>query len=153
MSVNYPYCELLRIIEECRNTFIQDTLLNNSSDLYDALYSDVNSEIFCIKMELYELLWIELHWKKIVDIIERYEMDSIDKKKLVSFFSEWYLNFISQWNFTELDFLVFEERKNILKALISANNEWDNNLKRMKVTFEQNKKSLTRKIKELERGI
>lgn len=152
MNSDFPYRIFLQIVEECRDKFIQDTLANNSPDLYDALYSDVNCEVFCVKMELYELKWIELHWLKIAEIIENKELTSKERDKIVSQLSKWYLKFISEWKYTELDSLVFEERKNILKALISVNNEWDNNIKRMKVSFEQSRKKLNQKIKELERG-
>ena len=152
MNSDFPYCVFLQIAKECREELIQDTLSKKSPDLYDALYSNINSEIFRVKMNLYELLWIERHWTKISEVIEKKELTATEKKKLVSQFSEWYLKFISEWKYTEFDSLVFEERKNILKALISINNEWDNNIKRMKVSFEQSKKKLNKKITELERG-
>ena len=152
MNSDYPHYVFLQIARECREELIQDTLSNNSPDLYDALYSDINSEIFNVKMELYQLKWIERHWTKISEIIEKKNLSSTEKRILVSQFSEWYLKFISEWQYTEFDSLVFEERKNILKALISVNNEWDNNIKRMKVSFEQSKKKLNKKITELERG-
>lgn len=40
----------------------------------------------------------------------------------------------------------------ILKSLISVNNEWEQNLKRMKVSFEKSEKILNEKIKALEMG-
>ncbi len=153
MNSDFPYRVFLKIVRECRDEFIQDTLAKNSPDLYDALYSDINSEIFCVKMELYELKWIELHWLKIAEIIEKKELSSTERKQIVSQFSKWYLKFISEWKYTELDSLAFEGRKNILKALISVNNEWDNNIKRMKVSFEQSKKKLSKKIEKLESGV
>ena len=60
MRNSYPYLEFMRIARECRNILIADTLHTNSPDLYDALYSDCRSQIFQIKIELYEIKWLEL---------------------------------------------------------------------------------------------
>lgn len=152
MNENFPYVTMLSIAKECRNQLIQDTLLGNSPDLFDALYSHVDSEIFRTKMEYYELTWIEFHWQKITDIIDKKNYSKTEKKELISQFSVWYNSFISEWNYSELDSMMFEEKRKILRALISVNNEWDKNIKRMKVSFEQSKKMLKLKIAELERG-
>ena len=54
MTNDFPYMKFLEISKECRNNLINDTLDKNSPDLYDALYSNADSEIFNVKMELYE---------------------------------------------------------------------------------------------------
>ena len=153
MNKDYPYRLLLKIAEECREELIQDTLTKTSPDLYDALYSNINSKIFPVKMELYELLWLELHWTKLSEAIEQQELTFSEKENIVLLFSEWYLKFISEWQYTTLDSILIKERKKILKALIWTNNEWDKNIKRMKVSFEQSKKELNIKISELEGSV
>ena len=45
--------------------------------------------------------------------------------------------------------VIFEERINILKALITVNNKWETNLKNMTVPFKRSKKILTEKIDKL----
>lgn len=152
MNSDYPYLEFIRIAKECRDILIEDTLSSNSPDLYDALYSNSQSQIHQTKLELYEIKWIELHWRKINETIENSDCSSSERKELISMFAKWYRDFVSNWNYTEFDTVIFEERMNILKALISVNNEWDSNLKRMKVSFEQSKKILNEKIKSLEMG-
>lgn len=147
MNSDYPYLEFIRIAKECRENLIQDTLEDSSSDLYDLLYSSMNSEIYKTKLELYEIKWMELHWKKINEAISNKECSITEKKELISMFSKWYRDFISHWNYTEFDTVIFEERMNILKALISVNNEWEDNLKRMRVSFEKDRKLLNEKIK------
>lgn len=152
MNSNFPYLKFLDISKECRNAMISDTLNDNSPDLYDALYSDINSEIYEIKLELYELKWLEMHWKKIEYFVDKRDCSITEKKELVSMFAKWYKDFVSNWNYTEFDTIIFEERMNILRALITVNTEWEQNIKRMKVSFEQSKKILNEKIKELEEG-
>lgn len=151
MASDYPYLEFIRIAKECRDTLIADTLEINSPDLYDALYSNSKSQIYQTKLELYEIKWIELHWEKINETIENRDCSLKEKKELISLFAKWYRDFVSNWNYTEFDTIIFEERMNILKTLISVNNEWDQNLKRMRVTFEQSRKILNEKIKTLEK--
>lgn len=150
MNRDFPYLKMLGIFRECRDTMIADTLNDNSPDLYDALYSNVNSKIHEIKLELYELKWIEMHWKKMNYFIDKRDCSVAEKKELVSMFAKWYKDFVSNWNYTEFDTIIFEEKMNILRALISVNSEWEQNIKRMKVSFEQSKKILNEKIKELE---
>lgn len=150
MSSDYPYLEFIKIAKECRIVLIEDTLSSNSPDLFDALYSNSQSQIHHIKLELYEIKWIELHWKKISEAIENRVCTPTERKELISMFAKWYRDFVSNWNYTEFDTVIFEERMNVLKALISVNSEWERNLKRMKVSFEQSKKILNEKIKTLE---
>ena len=145
MNSDYPYLEFIRIAKECRDILIEDTLSSNSPDLYDALYSNSQSQIHQTKLELYEIKWIELHWRKINETIENSDCSPSEKKELISIFAKWYRDFVSNWNYTEFDTVIFEERMNILKSLISVNNEWESNLKRMKVSFEQSKKILSEK--------
>lgn len=150
MNKSFPYLEFLNIAKECRKNMILDTLEGNSPDLYGALYSEFDSEIYEIKMELYELKWIESYWKEIEDVIERKEFSVKEKKELISMFSKWYENFVNAWNYTKFDTVVFEEKRKILRALITVNNDWENNLKRMKVSFDKSIKLLNKKIIELE---
>ena len=150
MISDYPYLEFIRIAKECRTILIEETLSSNSPDLYDALYSNYQSQIHQIKLELYETKWIELHWKKINEAIENRNCSPAERKEMISMFAKWYRNFVNNWNYTEFDAIIFEERMNILKALISVNSEWEINLKRMKVSFEQSKKLLNEKIKAIE---
>ena len=150
MTKDFPYMKFLEISKECRTKLINDTLKNGSMDLYDALYSDINTEICNVKLELYELKWIEAHWKMITDVVEKKDISESEKKELVSMFAKWYKQFVSNWNYSEFDVHIFEEKMSILKTLISVNNEWEQNIKKMKVSFEQDKKRLKVRIKELE---
>lgn len=150
MKNDYPYLELLRIFKECRNTLIEDTLDANSPDLYDALYSSCQNQIYKVKLELYEIKWLELCWKKITETIENKNCSLSERKEYINFFVKWYREFVNHWNYKEFDTIIFEEKINILKALVSVNNEWESNLKTLKVSFEQSKKILNEKIRLLE---
>lgn len=150
MVSNFPYIEFLGIIRERRQVMIRDTLEGNSPDLFDALYSNSGSSISEIKLELYEVKWIQSYWNEIERVVDKSDFSIREKKELISMFSKWYENFVSGWNYSAFDTEVFEERMKILRALITVNNDWENNLKRMKVSFNKSIKLLEAKIKELE---
>ena len=80
MNSDYPYLEFIRIAKECRDILIEDTLSSNSLDLYDALYSNSQSQIYQTKLELYEIKWIELHWRKINETIENSDCSPSERK-------------------------------------------------------------------------
>ncbi|OKZ76731.1 MAG: hypothetical protein BHV87_02430 [Clostridiales bacterium 36_14] len=148
MNSDYACMEFIKIAKECRDTLVKDTLCE-SPDLYDALFSDFQDEIYKIKIELYEIKWLELHWKKISSTLERNETSLQERKEDISAFAKWYEDFVSEWNYTEFDTVIFEERINILKELITVNNKWETNLKNMTVSFKRSKKILTEKIDKL----
>lgn len=148
----FPYLKFLKISKECREELIKDTLKDNSPDLYDALYSSIDSEIYNVKIELYELKWIELYWDKLIDGVESKDISVSEKKELISMLAKWYIRFVANWNYSDFDTLIFEEKKNILRRMISVNNEWEQSIKQMKVSFEKSKKRLNARIKELELG-
>lgn len=150
MDKDFPYLKMLDIARECRSYIINDTISNNSPDLYDALYSDINDEIFETKLELYELKWIENHWNIINEFIDERNCSTKEKKELMSMFSDWYNDFISNWNYSDFDKFIFEEKISILKSLLLMNNEWEENIKRMRVSFNHSKKILDEKIKKFE---
>ena len=150
MKNSYPYLKIIEVIKECRLNLIEDTLSSNSPDLYDALYSNPKKEIYSLKLELYEIQWIEMHWKMTIEIIENVEVALSEKKEWISQSAKWYKNFLKDFNYIEFDVISCEERMNILKALIATNREWENHLKRLKVSFDRDKKILNEKIKEIE---
>lgn len=152
MDNDFSYLSFMEILKKCREVIADDTLKKDSTDLYDALYSDVNSEAFKLKIELYELEWIELHWEMALNNIENQDLTHTERKELVSVYAKWYSQFVSEWNHSEFDMLIFQEKEKILRTLILVNSEWEQNLKRMKVSFEQSKKRLNARIKKLEGG-
>lgn len=149
MNNNSPYLVFLDILKKCRSQMIDDILKDNSIDLYDALYSNVNSEIYNIKIELYELEWMKLHWKMIINRIEQKKISIFEKEEWEIMFDKWYQEFVSKWNYSELDIILFENMSQILKTLISLNNGWEGNIKKIEVLFEKNKKLLNAKLQKL----
>lgn len=150
MNDDFPYLAFMEVLRMGRNQLIEDTAEGCSEDLYDALYCKADTDIYNVKMELYELLWIEGHWNRLINRLEEKEGIEKEKKEIISLFANWFKSFVNNWNYSELDILIFEEKMNILRSLISVNNEWEKNIKKMKVSFEKSKKQMKTRIKELE---
>lgn len=155
--------EFIGIAAECRKIMVENTMNSDSEELYDALLSDPKSEIFRIRLELYEVEWIETFWEKGCEVIENLSCPLPEKKEIVSLFAKWYSDFVDKWGYKGTDMALFgkwdikecdnaflKEQASILRSLISVNNEWEKNLKRMKVSFRQQKKILYARVKELE---
>lgn len=152
MKSKFPYIAFMEILEEGREKMVYDTMQSCSPALYDALYSMKDSVIFELKIELYELEWIEYHWKLIIEILNKKKLTDTEKKELLSIFAVWLKDLFRIDDSTVFDVLIIEEKINILKSMISLNSEWEQNIKKMKVSFEKSKRQLDARIKEMERG-
>lgn len=154
MKSNFPYIAFAKILKKGREKMVYDTMQGCSPTLYDALYSMEDSESFELKMELYELEWIEYHWKLVIEKLNKKKLLDTEKRELLSIFATWLKDLFSlDDNSTAFDVLIIEEKMNILKSMISLNNEWEQNIKKMKVSFEKSKRQLEMRIKAIERGI
>lgn len=152
MKSKFPYIAFMEILEKGREKMVYDTVQSCSPTLYDALYSMKDSQIFELKMELYELEWIEYHWKLVSEELNKKKLLNADKRELLSIFATWLKDLFRWNNSTALDVLIIEEKMNILKSMISMNSEWEQNIKKFKVSFEKSKRQLDIKIKEMEKG-
>lgn len=154
MKSVFPYIAFMKILEKGREKMVYDTMQSCSPTLYDALYSMEDSESFELKMELYELEWIEYHWKLVIEKLNKKKLLDTEKRELLSIFAAWLKDLFSlDDNSTAFDVLIIEEKMNILKSMISLNSEWERNIKKMKVSFEKSKRQLDMRIKEIERSI
>lgn len=153
MDIRFAYRTFIEICGTCRRSLINDTLKGTSTDLYGALYSDADSEIFRIRLELYELEWIAFHWEQAAKQIEDSNLSNQEKRELLALFAKYFTPFLSHWNYSEFDPLIFKEKEDILRAIIFANDAWEENLEKMKVSFAQSKKLLKAKIREFERMV
>ena len=157
MDTQFPYMTFIKVCKTCRNALVADTLQSTPEDhcaledLYSALYSEVDSEVFPIKLELYELEWIAKHWKDAAEHIQREDFTVQEKRKILARFAEYFSSFLSHWNYSEFDALIFDEKEKILRAIISTNDSWEQNLKKMELSFTKSKRLLKTKLKEFER--
>lgn len=153
MNSSFPYIEFINLAKECRSILINDILSDNASELYDALYDGTNRKVlFETELQLQELMWLELHWKKIEDKINSYSFSERERKRYLSMFIQWYGAFLKKWSYEEFEINVFEERTKILRGIIYTSNNWEEEQKRKSVFFKKRKKELEKKIEEIREG-
>lgn len=145
-----PYVTQLEILKKGREKMVQDSLGDEAPSLIDALYTTNGTEIHKLKMELYELEWIEFHWNLVIkEINEKIPLEQ-EKKRLLATFSNWIAELFNEDENTDFDVLIIEDKISILREIVSMNNNWEQSLKRMKVSFEKSKRQLEMKIKNME---
>lgn len=152
MNKDFPYICFKEILKRGRQELINN-VLNENPDLYTALYKDLDSSIYTICMELYEVKWLNAHWKAVLTVLEQKNLSSYDRQILISLFAKWYSDFIKQWDYTSFDRNLFDEKMSILRSLMIQNTNWENNLKKVQVSFEKSERILDEKIKELKENI
>ncbi|PTL28976.1 hypothetical protein C7122_03720 [Lachnospiraceae bacterium oral taxon 096] len=153
MNSSFPYLEFMNIAKECRSVLINDILSDNASELYDALYDGINRKVlFETKLQLQELMWLELHWKNIEDKINSYSFSERERKRCLSMFIQWYGAFLKKWGYEEFEINFVEERTKILRDIIDVSNNWEEKKKRMSVFFKKGKKEREKKIEEIREG-
>lgn len=152
MKSNFPYIVFMEILEKGREKMVCDTMQGCSPALYDALYSMKGSDIFELKMELYELEWAEYHWELVIEELNKKKLMDAEKKELLSIFATWLKDLFRMDDSTAFGVLIIEEKMNILKSMISLNSEWEQNIKRMEVSFKKSKQQLDMRMKEMKRG-
>ncbi len=151
MYKDFPYICFLKIMKECRQQLVAD-IKNINADLYTALYKNPDEEIYNIQTQVYELKWLSLHWEKILAVLEQKDITKDEKKRLVYIFSEWYKDFIQKWQYSFADGMFFQEKIQMLHELSVRNSNWEENLKKVKVSFEKNKKIYNEKLESLRRN-
>lgn len=88
MNSSFPYIEFINLAKECRSILINDILSDNASELYDALYDGTNRKVlFETELQLQELMWLELHWKKIEDKINSYSFSEREEEVPINVYS------------------------------------------------------------------
>lgn len=148
MTPDFPYISFLDILEQGRKRLVAD-VAEGDTDLYLALYKGDNSRIYGVYVELYELKWLRSHWDAAMQVVEQHRLSAGEKKQLIALFSEWYSELLKQWSYTAMDGNFFTERLTLLQELIVQNSKWEQNLKKMQVSFDKSEKILNDKLKEL----
>lgn len=148
MTEDFPYLQFAAILKECRQQMIADNL-NENPDLYAALYKRADSEEYKIYMQYYELKWLSLHWEKVLAVLARKDITIRGKRSFMILFADWYKEFLKQWQYTFMESHFFGGEIQALQELMVKNSLWEENIKRVRVALEKNKKEIQLKIEEL----
>lgn len=151
MNRSVVYAKFLNFAKEYREELIDDTLLEKSYDLYDALYSNADSKISEIKLELYEVMCLEKQWNKICSYAENEGFCSVENRKNMAECLEPYIEFQGEFGNKEFSIDFFTKKREMLQEIVALNSKWDADLKQQSVLFKKAKKVLYDKIKKIER--
>lgn len=127
-----------------------NAIFTYDSNLYKALYGRDGQQLFRLRMERYELCWLERQWSGLLDRMEQMGLSGSKKKRAVSICAKYYKEFIACSEYPEFEITVLGQKRKILDILIAAGESWEHDLDEMRVCFMQKKAALELKIQKLE---
>lgn len=137
-----PYIEILDLLKKQRQKLVDDTIELCSPEIYGGLLSDPSSEIANVYFELYEIECLKLTWQHIIHILDNKQISNNYKKDIISSLSRMYQEFIDSFININTDMCALEERRQILKQIISINDDWEKSIRQMEVSFNRSIKIL-----------
>ncbi|WP_305768644.1 hypothetical protein [Candidatus Epulonipiscium viviparus] len=140
------YLSALEITSQCRQEFIEG-VLNSNPNIYSALYSDLESEIYYIRTKVYELEWLKSHYDEF--LLQLKKFSSEDRPKFTTLFAEHLHRFANSWRDSSMSLNFVEEQLQALRTLINQNEEWETNLKKLQIKLIKENKILDRELKKL----
>lgn len=139
--------KFISIMQKCRQQLIAD-VLDGNPDLYKFLYE--NKKVGELYAKRYELKWLESHFLECEKILSAADFSLATKRELLKIFLQWYQKFISAWGYTSADAFTFSAEIESLENLIDTNQNWENALKKVQVSFLRETKILDKQIEEAE---
>ncbi len=136
----------LEKVKENRQKIFSDVEITNP-DLYFALRTKINSAKQDVYLRLYDLSWFQNLWASTQPLFEKKDLSYSEKKKLV----DWYDKFLKLWEFSCFGKTLISEEKRILKDMLSMNEKWEENVKRMEDKFLKMKVELDKKLENLKK--
>ena len=140
------YLFSLRSFQDERCNLIKDSL-GQSTDLYEALYENKNTPLRSIEFDRYELLALKRHWENTVKQIGK--MKESDYYASLKLFVKVYRRYVANIRGTAVDMNLLDANLEGLEQLIVTNRNWEENLKKCRITFLKAEKELEDKIESL----
>lgn len=145
----------LDFLDSCRNArqnLIADSLAprDRNPDLYDAFWSDYQSDEYKIRLELYHLRWLEDQWLELENSINKMKgLSNSELQKVFDHWLDWYKEFLSQWNMTKYDLYFLPVMLKGFENIIKANERWSNKANVVKTDI----KKFRRQLETMREGI
>ncbi len=140
--------KFIPIMKKCRQQLVAD-VSNEDPDLYNFLYQDKNRKICELLKKRYELKWFENHLNECQRILSSANFSSATKCELLRIFLQWYQKFLLAWGYIPTDAFLFDAEKESLENMIDANQNWEDDLKKIRTKFMREFKILDKQIKEV----
>lgn len=139
--------KFISIMSVCRHQLISDVMEENP-DLYKFLYEDRNKKIVELYKRCYELKWLESHLLECEKILTATDFSIATKRELLRIFLQWYQKFLAEWGYNSTDAIFFRAEIESLENLIDTNQNWENDFKKLQVSFQRETKILEKQIEE-----
>lgn len=141
--------KFISVMSTCRHQLISD-VLNGNPELYDFLYEDRDKKIGELYKRRYELQWLESHLLECEKILSATDFSQATKREFFRIFLQWYQKFLSAWGYSSTDAFFFSAEIESLENLIGTNKNWEDDFKKLRMSFRRETKILNEQIKEAE---
>lgn len=139
------YLDFLGSCRNARQNLIADSLAprDRNPDLYDAFWSDYQSDEYKIRLELYHLRWLEDQWLELENSINGMKgLSNSELQKVFDHWLDWYKEFLSQWNMTKYDLYFLPVMLKGFENIIKANERWSNKANVVKTDIKKFRRQL-----------
>ncbi len=134
------------IMKSCRRQLVEDVFCNDY-DLYNFLCED-KKHVRILYRQLYELKWLELHWKKCELLIDEKNLPLATRREILKIFLRRYSDFVAGWDYKPTDAVLFKANIESLNTLIITEKQWTEQLNQLKTSFLLETKALDKLIEE-----
>lgn len=152
---DYRFCvkASLQVMEEQREKIYNDSC--NNDLIYSGLH-ETNEKLQSLYFQYYLIEWLDGHWSKMQEILDRHTEYGIDQKKeFTLFYAEYFSGMMNSWTKTGLlskmmipD--VLQTQKEIIQNLIDLSEKWEQNSNKLKILLIKNKEQFKKIIENYE---
>lgn len=151
---------MIDIAKECRQK-LADDIIGFVPGAYDTLYANKDSAVFYAYMELYDLIWLQTHWQKLLEYVDRDKLTGQHKRDLLSVFADWYNGYYGKET-NKVSLLsgnanclgdLLEKEITIWEGIVDLDKRINERISRVEFEFKKRHKIVTDRIHELERTV
>lgn len=143
------YLISLNLLKNDRRLIIEDSL-NQSADLYDALYETQNEPLRKLKLEKYELLILRRSWESALNKVNKISEE--DYYSAMRLFVKCYRSYASKVHCSVLDMNFIDTYLMSIEKLLEADRNWKDNANKFRISFLKANKIYEELIKKYSEG-
>lgn len=151
---------MIKVAKECRQK-LADDIIDRAPEVYNTLYAKKDSAVFNAYMKLYDLIWLQTHWHKLLEYVDRNKLSGQHKRDLLSVFADWYNGYYGKET-NKVSLLsenanwlgnLLEKEITILEGIVDLDKRTNERISKVEVEFKKRHKIMTDRIRKLERMV
>ena len=155
-----PELVVINIAEKCRQK-LADDIIDYAPEVYNTLYANKNSAVFKAYMELYDLVWLQTHWHKLLEYVDQNKLTGQHKRELLSVFADWYNGYYGKET-NKVSLLsgnanwlgnLLEKEILVLEGIVDLDKRINERISKVEIEFKKRHKIMTDRIQDLERTV